>query len=408
MTPYGLAPASFPLSAEFRLAASCALWPHSDRRVDAVRRTAAADIGWDRFLRVATHHGVEGMAYDALRRCDITVPKEPLDRLARRASGLVRRNLMMAAEALKLRTAFAAAGIPVAFLKGLPVAMLAYGTIALRPMIDLDLLVPESFAGAGAGVLAAQGYRQVSPPPDTDASQLVRWMRARKHFVHVNETRRIVVELHWRLVDNPLIQVDIPPAPSWVDVPIGSNMTLPTLASDDLLLYLAVHGAQHGWASMKWIADIAALCAADPARADRLMVEATRHGLARVAHQALLVSACLFATPAPKVESLGAGDARVVRWLTATALDAMTGGHGEIGPDDSAFGSVRVSLSRFLLKPGWRFKLAQLKSAMTTGDDWATLRLPARWRGLYVVLRLPLWLWSRVVHQGRPRKLAAK
>jgi len=47
-----------------------------------------------------------------------------------------------------------------------------------------------------------------------------------------------------------------------------------------------------------------------------------------------------------------------VRWLQATALDAMTTGHGEREPREKRFGTTRGSLSTFLLNPSWRYWLA--------------------------------------------------
>ena len=190
-------------------------------------------------------------------------------------------------------------------------------------------------------------------------------------------------------------------------MPIGAGIALPTLPDEDLLLYLAVHGVQHGWACLKWIGDIAALCAAEPARMERLSAEAAKQGLGRVAGQTQLVAARVFGATLPEPGPFTARDARAIRWLAATALRTMTLEGGEIGTGDAPSQTIGVSLSRFLMKPGLRFKLTQLRCAMTSADDWALLPLPYRWRGLYLALRLPLWFWRRVIRHGRsPGRLA--
>jgi hypothetical protein len=392
----GVRPMGVELPVEFRLAAACATWPHSEHRVAAVSRAAREAVDWNRFLRVVARHGVVGLAHDGLRRAGIDVPAEPLCTLDAQARALARRNLHMAREAVRVRGALAAAAIPVVFLKGLPLAMLAYGTIAFRDMIDIDILVAEDQVPAATELLRRMGYRQRYPAADIGAHNIAAYMRVRKHFDFVHYERRIVVELHWRLVDNPLLHDRIPEARSWIDVAMAPAMTLPTLAPDDLAIYLVLHGAQHGWSRMKWIADVAALCAREPARAGRLMENAAGLGVSRPALQALLLAACLFGAPMPDAAVAVAADERMARRLATTALRLMARGHGEIGPDDTLFGSVAVSLPRFLLRPGWRFKWSVLKIALTTAQDLALVPVSERWRFLYPVMRLPLWLWRRI------------
>ena len=67
--------AQFAFPAELALAAACVLWPHSERRVEAIRRAARETIDWNRFLRTVARHGVVGMAYDGLRRAGAAVPR---------------------------------------------------------------------------------------------------------------------------------------------------------------------------------------------------------------------------------------------------------------------------------------------------------------------------------------------
>jgi hypothetical protein len=45
------------VSPEFRLAAACAMWPPSDRRIDAIRAATSEVLDWPRFLRVARPSG---------------------------------------------------------------------------------------------------------------------------------------------------------------------------------------------------------------------------------------------------------------------------------------------------------------------------------------------------------------
>jgi hypothetical protein len=62
------------VSPEFRLAAACATWPPSDRRIEAIRAAAANAVDWPRFLRVARRHQVIGLVHDGLTRVQPDMP----------------------------------------------------------------------------------------------------------------------------------------------------------------------------------------------------------------------------------------------------------------------------------------------------------------------------------------------
>jgi len=120
------------LPPEFRLAAACAMWPPSDRRTEAISAAIAGPFDWSRFLRVAARHRVIGLVHDGLTRRET----------GRQATALVRENLVMASEALRLQSLFNEANLPVIFLKGTSLASLAFGNLALCGSQDIDLLVP--------------------------------------------------------------------------------------------------------------------------------------------------------------------------------------------------------------------------------------------------------------------------
>ena len=92
-----------------------------------------------------------------------------------------------------------------------------------------------------------------------------------------------------------------------------------------------------------------------------------------------------------------------MRWLEATALNAMTPGQGEHHPHDARFGTTRGSLSTFLLSPSWRYRLAELNIHLTNPTDVLNVPLPQRLRFLYPVLRLPLWAWRHAVKYSAHR-----
>ncbi len=249
---------------EFLLAAACASWPPSEERNDAIRRAAERVTDWPRFRRVVARHRIPGLAHDGLTRARVMMPAETASALSDDARALVLSTLAMTAEAVRLKRLFHEHDIPVAFVKGPTLARLAYGSIGIRHSKDIDVLVRPDSIEPAVSLMEQAGYRRVVPAPHVGDHKTAIWIRTFKHFIYLNDARGLVVELHWRLSDNPSIVSSFPPMPALREIPIADGVSLPTLAADDLFLYLCVHGASHCWFRLKWVADIAALIASMP------------------------------------------------------------------------------------------------------------------------------------------------
>jgi hypothetical protein len=380
-----------PLSPEFRLAAACAMWPPSDRRTEAIRAAVTGNIDWARFIRVAMRHWVVGLVHHGLTGARPDLPPAVAQEIGAQAAELAPKNLAMAIEALRLQRLFDAAELPVLFVKGASLAVLAFNTVSLSASQDIDLLVPVETLPAASALIVGAGYRRYDPPPEVDDDQLRLLLPLRKDFGFVHEATGLQIELHWRLFPNPHAMVAPLMAASRM-VPLAGTQGLRTLGEEDLFAYLCMHGALHWWNRLKWLADINALLAAAPQGAvERLVRAAEERGAGRAATQALLLCRRLLGTPLPGHLMAEIGHSAADRWLEATALKAMTSGRGERDPHDTRFGTTRGSLSSFLLNRSWRYRLTELNHHLTNQSDVLAVPLPERLRFLYPVLRLPLW-----------------
>jgi hypothetical protein len=388
-------------SPEFRLAAACAMWPSSNRRQEAIRTAAALPLDWSRVLRVANRHQIVGLIHDGLTRVRPDVPPEIVREFDTKAAILVRENLEMARESLRLQRLFDDANLPVLFIKGAALGVVAFGNLGLRASQDIDLLVTHEMLPAATALILRAGYRRFDPSSDISDAQLRQVMPLRKDLGFVHQVNGLRIELHWRLFLNPHAMAETSIMASSQVVPLTGAAGLRTLGEEDLFAYLCMHGALHWWNRLKWLADINALLVTFPEDAiERLVRAAEVRGTGRAATQALLLCRQLLGTPlpAPLVASLYKGVA--VRWLETTALSAMTAGQGERDPHDAPFGTTRGSLSTFLLSRSWRYRVTELNIHLTNQTDVLTLPLPERLRFLYPVLRLPLWAWRHIVRRG--------
>jgi Uncharacterised nucleotidyltransferase len=390
-----------PEAPEFQLAAACARWPPSDLRTEAILAAAARPVNWPRFLRVAKRHRVLGLAHDGLTRTRLDVPPDIAGEIGAQAATLVREQLTIAAEALRLQRLFDEAGLSVLFVKGTSLAMLAFGKLGLSGGQDIDLLVsPEALPAATALILRA-GYSRFDPPPEIRDAKLRLLMRLRKDLGFVHETTGLQVELHWRLFLNPHAMAETSIVAASRVVPLSGGAGLRTLDEEDLFAYLCMHGALHWWNRLKWLADVNALLASTPEDGiERLLQAAEARGARRAAAQAMLLCRRVLGMPLPTrlIATLSKGS--TMRWLEATALNAMVTGQGEHDPHDTRFGTTRGSLSTFLLSSSWRYWLAELNIHLINQTDVLTVPLPEPLRFLYPALRLPLWAWRHAVRRA--------
>jgi hypothetical protein len=364
--------------------------------LQAIREAAAGPLDWERFVRIVSRHRVEGLVNKAMTRAEVAAPASVSSEIHETASGNLRHNLEMAAEAAKLMRSFANAEIEVLFLKGLTLAHLAFGNLGLRHSKDIDVLIAPENIEAASELLKTAGYRRHKPDPRINDAQIRSLMNLRKDLGYMNKTSGFEVELHWRLFDNPHMLGGISVASAQRAVPIAAGMSLPTLGDDDLFAYLCAHGANDGWFRLKWLADIGALLAnASGSEVARLYGAAKQKGAGPAAAQALLLCRRLFNTELPESLSRRLQSSVRARWLERIGLWAMRTGDEVTALPEVSFGGTRIFFSHFLFGRGWRYAMREIRIFLTNTDDMLTVPLPAQLTFLYPLLRLPLWAVGR-------------
>jgi Uncharacterised nucleotidyltransferase len=388
-----LAPAALRLDGfppAFRLACACCVWPPSPQR-DALVRAAADGVDWARFLRVLARQRVQGLAREALRSAGVVAPPEVEPRLAALAQTGAVRGLRLAAEAVRLSRLLGAEGVPALFVKGASLAQLAYGSQALKSARDIDVLVAPGDAARALELLKREGYAAFAPAGELGPLQLKALLRLHKDLELHHAGRGLSLELHWRLVDNPMLlrQVGLGSPTQEVAVLDGS---LRTLGDKELFAYLCVHGASHCWFRLKWLADLNAWLAA---KHEHEIVGFYRYaetlGVGACAGQGLVLCNRLLGLVLPPDLAPGLNGARL-RMLVAAALDAMVGPDAETELAGRPFGPFRMLPAQFLRGRGPGFFLAQCGMLFQSLDDMLQYPLPRALHFLYPLLRLPLWL----------------
>jgi hypothetical protein len=343
-------------SAEFALAIDCC---RRNFRGAAPWRPNAG-IDWQRFLALVHFHRIEGLAHKALSENPSAAPRQVYEQLAQAAAAIAAQNLRAAAESRSLREGFAAAAVPLLFLKGLTLGALAYGNPARKSAIDIDLLIDPNDLGAAAHILRETGFELVAPRASKGDRILHFWHRSWKESVWRKRETATQIDLHTRTADNARLIPSINVHSPCRKIEIGSGIALPTLAPDELFAYLTVHGASSAWFRLKWVSDFAALLTSQPGREiHRLYDRSQELGAGRAAGQALLLADHLFELLAdmPDLKRSLTKD-RVTRRLFRIARDLVCRPPKE--PTEGFLGTLPIHASQMLLMPGSGYKVAEL------------------------------------------------
>ena len=133
------------LTPEERLLVLCARLNLDQDQQRELNGLLAGRLDWDQVLHKSQGHQLSALLqrHLASQGCRDHIPAEVRDQFKAAYLANVAKNLYSLAELRKALEALQAQDIPVIVLKGAALAESVYGDIGLRPMSDLDLLVPE-------------------------------------------------------------------------------------------------------------------------------------------------------------------------------------------------------------------------------------------------------------------------
>ena len=251
--------------------------------------------------------GVASLLYWRLKdgRWPAAMPEAVRGELTGAYYNTVAQNTLLLQELFKVLDAFAMADIPVIVLKGAALVGRFYQDIGLRPMHDLDLLIPDRQVTQAMGLVQTLGYQ----PAEEEISPGINRQLAHNTYWRGGPDGRVGLELHWNLIasqaDDRTVQVDW----FWQQVEIlpgvgtrYSTRQLPQLCPTAHLLYLAAHlMLRHGGGNERliWYYDVDRVIRSG--QVDWVMVqqEAQALGWSALVRYVLQGAAARFATPVP-------------------------------------------------------------------------------------------------------------
>lgn len=179
---------------------------------------------------------------------------------------------------------FQEAGIATLVFKGAAVSLQDYQNCGVRPMQDIDILIPLEQVAKAETLLSEQGWK--CHEKWVGLERLVR----SKHAINFKDCRGQGIDLHWHLLHNCL--QDDADIDFWkFAVPLENDrLSTLTLCPTDRLLCACIHGLY--WdvtPSFRWIADAVTILQNNVTTIDwqRLLVTAQRHHLVIPLREAL-------------------------------------------------------------------------------------------------------------------------
>jgi hypothetical protein len=219
-----------------------------------VARTGRALDG-DALHELIEREGVGPLLYRALGRRELLSPATRAAlRQSYRATAL--RNLTLLHELGNCLDRLAAAGVAAIVLKGAALAQPVYGSLACRPMRDLDILIHRRDLPRARAVVERLGFGSLRLETHPGA------LAEHENELAFLKPGRVPVDLdmHWSLLDSPFYQRALTTEWFWDSArvqPLGGLSAL-TLGPEALLLHLSAHlMLHHRGAGLLWWADIA-------------------------------------------------------------------------------------------------------------------------------------------------------
>jgi hypothetical protein len=198
-----------------------------------------ADAVWDAVALEAIGQGVAPLLYDRLRSGGTlrTVPRDAAAALEGAYLHNVLRNRAIYRQLGELLCRLGEAGIRVLVLKGAYLAERVYGDRTLRPMGDIDLLVPAANVGAAGRVLTACGYQAMPGRGRVDYTQ-------HHHGRPFWRRGAVPVEIHWTITP-PATKLAVDVDALWRRAVLAevAGARVHALSPNDLILHLCLHAS---------------------------------------------------------------------------------------------------------------------------------------------------------------------
>ncbi|MFD0829857.1 nucleotidyltransferase domain-containing protein [Neobacillus sp. M.A.Huq-85] len=369
----------------------------NDNYIQKYLRNESNNIDWKMFLDLAMHHRIYPLLSSKVQSFkDNLIPQFVVQTL----SGFYKKNIFkmlhMSGEMEQLAKLFNSNAIKAIFLKGPILGKEIYGDVSLRTCGDIDLLISLENLETMHKLLAANGYVK----DDYIQSVLEDWKWRHHHLTYYHETKKIKVEIHWRLNPGPGKEPSFKELWGRKRESLLSNNPIYFLGREDLFLFLVSHGGRHGWSRLRWLIDIQRMIeqGIEWKEIQSLM---KKHNNVHIIGQSIILTSQLLNTKVTKEMQrfITNNHSKLLAQGAIFYLKKMINLHNDPLPKDVSIYHGRHLYALMSRQQKALFLLSQLYPYHI---DTLTLPLPSNLHFLYFILRPFLCLWRKARKQELP------
>jgi hypothetical protein len=288
------------MTPEIELVLCCARTQLDADAVARVRRLVEQGVNWAALCSAATDHNVMPLVCSHLRdSCSDLLPPGPLECIRDVVRRNARRNLYLLRELLEILELFERHGIRAIPFKGPVLAAQAYGDVALRSFLDLDILIQPNELERARSLLLSHGYH-------TDAAGNIPEQALLRYGYELSFRRDdgVLVELQWRLWPRYFsFELTCDTLRGRLRPISCGRRTLYGLSPEDSLLIVCAHGSKHCWGQLGDVCDVAELVERNPIDWDFLLLQARALGSLRMVLLGLALARDIRGASLPRVIS---------------------------------------------------------------------------------------------------------
>ena len=356
---------------------------------------------WDYLLTAANHHGLIPLLHAHLHSISAElVPTTVRSRLKQQSLSQTQNVLHLVAKQLKLYRQLKQNNVRAAIFKGPVLSQMAYGELSLRQSGDIDVLISRADFDRTRQVLESLGYLMT---PALTHAQLTSHLRSHCEIQFVRDDWFTVVDLHWALAPkNFVFKLETDEVLARLQRVEVAGVEIGTLGTEDLILYLSMHGAKHLWRAIEWISSLGELIRSAESIAWETVVErAEKAHATRMLGLGLRLVEAVSAVEIPR-KVLEATDRDA--GMKKMAEQILSQVFAIAGPADS----TETNLYNLRIMDRKRDALVSALRAIfvPTFTDWSSLHLPPSLHPLYYAYR-PLRL-SRIYSTSLFQKLTSR
>ncbi len=223
-----------------------------------IKNMSGDSLNWDLIYDIAQTQRVLPLLYLNLKKMfPQKVPSLIANKLKTFTIHNTGKNIYILSFLTSLLSLFKKNHIDIIPFKGLITAQDIYGDISLRAFSDIDILIKKKTALKAWLLLIDNGFE---PELNLNPHQIKKYINVEDNISFFNTKNKLSVELHWEIsgiyLPNPLLFEDIE---NRLDIITIEGREFKNLSPEDLLIYLCIHGAKHGWEYLEQICSVAEL-----------------------------------------------------------------------------------------------------------------------------------------------------